>query len=217
VRSFSVARAWRPTVGRPLSSNVRQHIPALRSASISIQMQLSAAVGSIQIAVPSFCGIEQGSSNANHTSCHQRSAHVLRRSRVPPSLCPHPEHSENSPLAIHVSPNSSQGSRAMWSRLKASPRKAVSLEVGFALFRLFAWCRESRAVVGLRRVQGWLQQVARFPYSWVMQPRSAVLPNPSVKRSANSVSRWPSSAGPAAHFALAVQRATLLATAYLKR
>jgi hypothetical protein len=57
----------------------------------------------------------------------------------------------------------------------------------------------------------------RFSYSWVMQARSEALPNPSVKRSANIASHWPSSAGPAAHFALAVQRATLLATAYLKR
>ena len=32
-------------------------------------------------------------------------------------------------------------------------------------------------------------------------------PNPSLKRSANGMSRWPSSAGPAAHCALAVQRA----------
>ena len=35
----------------------------------------------------------------------------------------------------------------------------------------------------------------------------ALMPNPSLKRSANGMSRWPSSAGPAAHFALAVQRA----------
>jgi hypothetical protein len=41
-------------VGRPLNSNVRQHTQALRTASISIQMQLLAAVASIQIAVPSF-------------------------------------------------------------------------------------------------------------------------------------------------------------------
>ena len=40
-----------------------------------------------------------------------------------------------------------------------------------------------------------------------------VLPNPSLKRSANGMSRWPSSAGPAAHFALAVQRATPLSPA----
>jgi len=43
---------------------------------------------------------------------------------------------------------------------------------------------------------------------------AAVLtPNPSLKRSANGMSRWPSSAGPAAHFALAVQRAMPLAPA----
>ena len=42
---------------------------------------------------------------------------------------------------------------------------------------------------------------------------SAVLPNPSLKRSPNGVPHWPSSAGPAAHFALAVQRATPLVPA----
>ena len=40
-----------------------------------------------------------------------------------------------------------------------------------------------------------------------LTPRANVTPNPSLKRSANGMSRWPSSAGPAAHFALAVQRA----------
>ena len=44
-----------------------------------------------------------------------------------------------------------------------------------------------------------------------------VLPNPSVKLSVNGVPHWPSSAGPAAHFALAVQRATPSSPAYLKR
>ena len=47
--------------------------------------------------------------------------------------------------------------------------------------------------------------------------RAAALPNPSVKLSANGVPRWPSSAGPAAHFALAVQHATPSAPAYLER
>jgi hypothetical protein len=153
----STPRCW-----LPLTSNVRQHVQALRSASIKIQMQFSAAVASIQIVVPSFCGIEQGSSNANHTSCHQRSAHVLRRSRVPPSLCPQPKHRENLPLAIHVSPYSSQSSRAMWLRLKASQRKAVSHEVGCGLFRLFAWCSKGRAVVGVRQPKFWWHSVA-FP------------------------------------------------------
>jgi len=40
-----------------------------------------------------------------------------------------------------------------------------------------------------------------------------VLPNPSLKLSANGMSRWPSSAWPAAHFALAVQRAMPLSPA----
>jgi hypothetical protein len=208
----SAPRCW-----LPLTSNVRQHTQAVRFACISIQMQLLAAVGSIQIVVPSFCGIGQGRGQANHAYCYHRSAHVLRRSRVLPSLFPQPKSNDILPLVIHVSANSSQSSQVMWSSLEASPRKVVSHEAGFGLFRLFAWCREGRAVVGLRRLQGWLQQVACFPYSWSMQPRSAVLPNPSVKRSANIASRWPSSAGPAAHFALAVQHATLLATAYLKR
>ena len=39
--------------------------------------------------------------------------------------------------------------------------------------------------------------------------RWQALPNPSLKASPNSVAHWPSSAGPAAHFALALQRATL--------
>ena len=38
-------------------------------------------------------------------------------------------------------------------------------------------------------------------------------PNPALKRNANSASRRPSSAGPSAHFALAVRRATLQASA----
>ena len=38
-------------------------------------------------------------------------------------------------------------------------------------------------------------------------------PNPTLKRNANSAPRWPSSAGPSAHFALAVQHVTLLASA----
>jgi hypothetical protein len=153
----STPRCW-----LPLTSNVRQHVQAPRFACISIQMQSSAAVGSIQIVVPAFCGIGQGRGQADHTSCHHRSAHVLRRSRVPPSLCLQPKPSEILPLAIHVSPNLSQSSQVMWSRLKASPRKAVSHEVGCGLFRLFAWCSKGRAVVWAREAKFWWQWVA-FP------------------------------------------------------
>ena len=44
-------------------------------------------------------------------------------------------------------------------------------------------------------------------------PLAALMPNLSFKRSANGMSRWPSSAGPSAHFALAVQRAMPLSPA----
>jgi hypothetical protein len=47
--------------------------------------------------------------------------------------------------------------------------------------------------------------------------RLIVLPNHSVKRTGNGLSRQPSSAGPAAHFALAVWRAKPLPAAYFKR
>jgi len=40
-----------------------------------------------------------------------------------------------------------------------------------------------------------------------------LMPNPSLKRSANGRPRRPSSAGPAAHFALAVQRVLPLSPA----
>jgi len=47
--------------------------------------------------------------------------------------------------------------------------------------------------------------------------RVAASSNPSLKRSANGMARWPSSAGPAAHFALAVQRAMPSLPAWLER
>ena len=51
----------------------------------------------------------------------------------------------------------------------------------------------------------------------VQSRQPAVKPNHSVKLSANGMSRWPPSAGPSAHFALAVQRVTPSSPAYLKR
>ena len=57
--------------------------------------------------------------------------------------------------------------------------------------------------------------------SWPgMQVQRIVLaarPNPSVELRANGMAHWPSRAGPAAHFALAVQRATPSSPAHLKR
>jgi len=46
-----------------------------------------------------------------------------------------------------------------------------------------------------------------------MSQPTALTPNPSLKRSDNGMSRWPPSARPAAHFALAVQRAMPLSPA----
>jgi hypothetical protein len=51
-----------------------------------------------------------------------------------------------------------------------------------------------------------------------MQPQppgepSALMPKPALKLSTNGVARWPSSAGPAAQFVLAFQRATPLVPA----
>jgi len=88
------------------------------------------------------------------------------------------------------------------------------------------WCSRSACYAGalehLARRLNWPQLLQFNHPAALMQPRSqrrlfsfivsnpsnnAVLPNPSLKRSANGMSRWPASAGPAAHFALAVHRA----------
>ena len=61
-------------------------------------------------------------------------------------------------------------------------------------------CRSRKSLQSLSRMHG-LQS------SSAMSSPRAVLPNPSFKPSPNGMSRQPSSAGPAAHFALAVQRA----------
>ena len=66
----------------------------------------------------------------------------------------------------------------------------------------------------------WLQSAQSGTRSWSYEaaqswqanrllPPGAAWPNPSFKPSPNSVARRTASAGPAAHFALAVQRATL--------
>jgi hypothetical protein len=102
---------------------------------------------------------------------------------------------------------------------RVSRHRRARLSVTRQVLAFSGWlsgaARASRFSVRVRLNSGGSR--SRFPYSCAMSPRSAVLPNPSVKRSANIASRWPSSAGAAPHFALAVQRATPLATAYLKR
>ena len=83
-----------------------------------------------------------------------------------------------------------------------------------------AWCRgllkllqESVPRYGLQRAAAGVRRGssrAKVLYHPPRQcPPRAALPNPSFKPSPNSVARRPSSAGPTAHSALAVQRATL--------
>jgi hypothetical protein len=78
--SFSVARAWRPTVGLPLSSNVRQRTRtnAVRQHFNANTACRCAVISSVAVRVAG----NTGSSGQNkRDACKQRSAHVLRRSR----------------------------------------------------------------------------------------------------------------------------------------
>jgi hypothetical protein len=205
----SAPRCW-----LPLTSNVRQHTQALWRASISIQIQRVAAVGSIQSAAPLFCRICPGRGQAKNMSCQQCSAHVLRRSRVLPLVCLQAKPKSLQLVAMHVSPVVGAKRPLLSASHRIAKPPAKKVVVAFS-----AWS------LGVARA-AWLSgrggpnpggSRLRFSYSRGMQARSEALPNPSVKRSANIASHRPSSAGPAAHFALAVQRATLLATAYLTR
>ena len=81
------------------------------------------------------------------------------------------------------------------------------------------WQRWLKCVAGHGRQRGaagtwgWAPKVTGPLRAHCHRTVGAARPNPSLKLSANGMSRWPSSAGPAAHFALAVQRATPLSPA----
>jgi hypothetical protein len=68
-------------------------------------------------------------------------------------------------------------------------------------------CRQRTSLLGSRSGLG--------PKPWRVKsvPVGRAAPNPSLKRSTNSMAHWPSSAGASPQFALAVQRATLLVPA----
>jgi hypothetical protein len=68
-------------------------------------------------------------------------------------------------------------------------------------------CRQRTPFLGSRCGFG------RKPWRPKSVPVGRAAPNPSLKRSTNSVAHWPSSAGASPQFALAVQRATLLVPA----
>ena len=72
---------------------------------------------------------------------------------------------------------------------------------------------------GLREPTVALHEAGRYIRAGVtaFTLRTPLRPNHSVELRANGVAHWPSSAGPAAHLALAVQRATPSSPAHLKR
>ena len=105
-------------------------------------------------------------------------------------------------------------------RLEGASRRlnSQSVAVATAALQLSGWLpAEPTGVVPALtgRLKSWC---SRAVPSGKLAPRlppfaPPALPNPSLKLSANSVAHWPSSAGPSAHSALAVQRATLLSPA----
>ena len=84
----------------------------------------------------------------------------------------------------------------LWSALQGAERHAKSLaSAADAEYRDCSCCDAEREA-----------QWSACKYNLGCKP-NALMPNPSFKPSPNGGSRWPSSAGPAAHFALAVQHA----------
>jgi hypothetical protein len=142
--TFSMAQACRHAVGAPLSSNVRQHVHPPRCASISIQMQRVAAIGSIQSVASCFW---------HSQSSWPRSAHVLRRWRAPSPIRRQPKPWALIPLAVQVSPNSSRGFRVMCALFLAFQRKTASQEIALGLLRPVPWGGGGRAMVGSSQVQ----------------------------------------------------------------
>ena len=82
-----------------------------------------------------------------------------------------------------------------WSGTHLQAAKAPQLSVGFTLLA--------------SKLSGTAAPKAWCACDTAMARPSAQRPNPSFKRTPNSVSRQPASAGPAAHFALAARHATL--------
>jgi hypothetical protein len=154
----SAPRCW-----LPLTSNVRQHVRALRFASISIQMQLSAAVASIQIAVPPFFvavakvvakPTTRAVTNAAITSFgvresrsrSTRSQNTTNSCRWPSRLTNRKPELSGHPVALH-----SVAAQGCQSRGKFSPFQVS-----------YIWCSTGMEVLGARQAKFWWQSVA-FP------------------------------------------------------
>jgi hypothetical protein len=136
-------------------------------------------------------GTLPGCSQFQCIPCHQRSAHVLRRSRVALAACPYLL-SQRHGLAMtglrfaRLQARCS-GSHVACVVLGLGASAATCLAASRGLGTLGVLCGKGRAAVGFGQAQVWLGQVARFSYSWAMPTRNAVQPNPSLKWSTNGV------------------------------
>jgi hypothetical protein len=190
----------------------------MRSASISIQIQHAVAPSSIRW--PSACRatlVVPAKTNATPASSAALTSFGVRGTQ---RWCGHRFNASVAAqsarwlrAALQSAAVQVQGG-GFSARVVASPSSACS-QVGQATSSAVLSRLPSRVASGKNEQRGpspaWLlpHASARFSYSWAMSPTNPALPNPSFKRSPNSVARWPSSAGAAPHFALAVQRATL--------
>ena len=151
---------------------------------------------------------------------------TARHSREQPALLVH-LHGSGQNRAKRYAPCMKERVNFQSSQISASREIAVALGARFvsqflgpaavrsavASFSLVRGGRQDRGASAWSARSGllffWLSKVSNTGGTLRTLPLPpTVMPNPSFKPSPNGVSRWPSSAGPAAHFALAVQRAT---------
>jgi hypothetical protein len=113
--------------------------------------------------------------------------------------------------ALHRSP---QGSSPVNWYASLRPQHSSFARTAQRWFQTKALSGHLRALAAAMR---WPHKARWWPQNPHRHSAWLVPPNPSVKRSANGMAHWPSSAGASPHFALAAQRAMPLAPAYLKR
>ena len=159
-------------------------------------------------------------------------SHEVSTSRLRAAAASLPTHQKAAELRTLQS-RAADTPKTQRSRLRAAKRSSFSLRSSVAVIRTdedepetsSRGCARRRAPCKDRSA-GRRRGVPRLLLQWrcgsntmpcmklqLFYELSALKPNPSLKLSPNGVPRWPSSAGPTAHFALAVQRATPLVPA----
>ena len=136
-------------------------------------------------------------SRAHLTGCGYRHSHINHGHSVSSS----PERQRSMQRIVSVSRSVAQSVRSaqpVWCCSIASTARAACLPATLSPNQISGAMASSSSRVVLGRSS---------------KLTTRMQPNHSLKRNANSAARRPSSAGPSAHFALAVQRATPLASA----